>query len=93
MVMKMNKKEFVEELSNQTGYNESQCIAITDVIEKYFIFRKKNREKVIQDLKEIVRLNEDDAENVYDIAIRIINDGIKNKLKHPFASKTEKNDI
>lgn len=93
MVMKMNKRDFIKELSKQTGYDEVQCSVINDIIEKYFIFRKKNREKVIQDLKEIVKLNEDDAENVYDITIRIINDGIKNKLKHPFASKTEKNDI
>ena len=31
-------------------------------------------------------LNEDEAENVYDIIIKIIGTEIKNKLKHPFKS-------
>lgn len=87
MVMKMNKREFIKELSSQTGYDEAKCILIDDVIENYFIFGKKNKEKIIQDLQVKVSLNEDDAENVYDITIKIITGEIKNKLKHPFKSK------
>lgn len=32
--------------------------------------------------------NEDDAENVYDISIKIIIGEIKKKLKHPFKSQS-----
>ena len=87
MVMKMNKSKFINELSKETGYSEDKCLLINNVLENYFIFNKKNREKIIQDLKLKVSLNEDDAENVYDISIKIINKELKNKLKHPFRSK------
>lgn len=84
MVTKMNKKGFIKELSNQTGYDEEKCILINDIIEKHFIFSKNNKEKIIEELKTIVKLDENNSENVYDIAIKIINKEIKNKLKHPF---------
>ena len=87
MVMRMNKCKFISELSKETGYSEEKCLLINNVLEKYFIFSKSNREKIIQDLKSKVSLNEDDAENVYDIGVRIIKKEIKNKIKHPFKSK------
>lgn len=87
MVMKMNKKGFINEISNQTGYDEKRCILINDIIENYFIFRKKNKEKIIKELQIKANLSEDDSENVYDIYIKIITEEIKNKLKHPFKSQ------
>lgn len=89
MVMKMNKSIFIKELSKETGYDEKKCANINEIIEKYFIFSKKNREKIIQDLEKELNLNEDEAENVYDISIKIINKEIKNKLKHPFKSQED----
>lgn len=83
----MNKTEFITELSKQTGYDEEKCILINNIIENYFIFRKKNKEKIIKDLQLKVTLSEDDAENVYDISMKIITGEIKNKLKHPFKSQ------
>lgn len=87
MVMKMNKSKFIKELSKEIGYSEEKCFLINNVLENYFIFNKSNREKIIQDLKSKVSLSEDDAENVYDISMRIIREEIKNKIKHPFRSK------
>lgn len=83
----MNKNAMIKELSKQTGYNQEKCILINNRIENYFIFRKKNKDKIIQDLQVNVNLSEDDAENVYDIVIKIITEEIKNKVKHPFKSK------
>lgn len=83
----MNKNGFIKELSKKTGYDEEKCILINDVIESYFIFGKRNKEKIIQDLQAKASLSEDDSENVYDIAIKIITGEIKNKLKHPFKSQ------
>ena len=80
----MNKSEFIKELMKQTGYDEERCVLINNVIENYFILGKKNKEKIIQDLKIKASLNEDEAQNVYDIIIKIIGTEIKNKLKHPF---------
>lgn len=83
----MNKMGFVKELSKQTGYDEQKCILINNVIENYFIFGKKNKDKIIKDLQVKANLNEDDAENVYDISMKIITGEIKNKIKHPFKSQ------
>lgn len=83
----MNKNSFIKELSKQTGYNEEKCILINDVIENHFIFGRKNKDKIIQDLQVKASLSEDDAENIYDISIKIITGEIKNKLKHPFKNQ------
>lgn len=82
----MNKTGFIKELSKETGYDEEKCILINNIIENYFIFGRKNKDKIIKDLQVKANLNEDDSENVYDIAMKIITGGIKNKLKHPFKS-------
>lgn len=83
----MNKMGFIKELSKQTGYDEQKCILINDIIENYFIFGRKNKDKIIKDLQIKASLNEDDAENVYDISMKIITIEIKDKLKHPFKSQ------
>lgn len=82
----MNKTRFIKELSKETGYDEEKCILINNIIENYFIFGRKNKDKIIKDLQVKASLNEDDSENVYDIAMKIITGEIKNKLKHPFRS-------
>lgn len=83
----MNKMGFIKELSKQTGYDEQKCILINNIIENYFIFGRKNKDKIIKDLQIKTSLNEDDAENVYDIGVKIITMEIKDKLKHPFKSQ------
>lgn len=83
----MNKTGFIKELSKQTGYDEEKCILINDIMENYFIFERKNKDKIIKDLQIKAGLNEDDSENVYDIAMKIITEEIKNKLKHPFKNQ------
>lgn len=83
----MNKTIFIKELSKQTGYDEEKCTLINNIIENYFIFGRKNKEKIVKDLQIKANLNEDDSENVYDISIKIITCEIKNKLKHPFKSQ------
>ncbi len=49
----MNKTRFIKELSKKTGYDKQRCILINDIIENYFIFGRKNKEKIIQDLQTI----------------------------------------
>lgn len=83
----MNKMGFIKELSKQTGYDEQKCILINNIIENYFIFGRKNKDKIIKDLQIKTSLNEDDAENVYDIGVKIITMEIKDKLKHPFKNQ------
>ena len=80
----MNKTNFIKELSKQTKYNEEKCILINNVIENYFIFGRKNKDRIIKDLQIKVNLSEEDSENVYDISMGIIIKEIKYKLRHPF---------
>ena len=84
--MKMNKIKFIKKLQEETNYSEDKCVLINNVLESNSIIGKKNKEKIISDLisKEFT---EDDAENVYDIAVNIIINEIKNKIRHPFKSK------
>ena len=37
MVIAMNKKEFLNELSRQTDLNESEAILVNDILEKNFL--------------------------------------------------------
>lgn len=84
MVMKMNKTDFIKELSNRTGYNEDRCLQINNIIEDTFLIGKKNKEKMINDFKNKLNIAEDEANKIYEIAMNIISSEIKNKLKHPF---------
>lgn len=83
MVMKMNKTDFIKELSNRTGYNEDRCLQINNIIEETFLIGKKNKEKMINDFENKLSINEDEANKIYEIAMNIISSEIKNKLKHP----------
>lgn len=84
MVMRMNKTEFIKELSNKTGYNEEKCLQINNIIEDTFLIGKKNKEKMINDFKNKLNINEEEANKIYETVMNIISSEIKNKLKHPF---------
>ncbi len=84
MVMRMNKTDFIKELSNKTGYNEDMCLQINNIIEDTFLIGKKNKEKMVNDFKNKLNINEEEANKIYETAMNIISSEIKNKLKHPF---------
>ena len=85
--MKMNKSEFIKELSKQTGYDEEKCNLINSIIEDTFIIGKKNKEKMIEKFKSSLDLNENESEKLYETVMSIVGTEIKNKLKHPFRSQ------
>ena len=72
----MNKSEFIKELSKQTKYDEEKCTLINSIIEK-----------MIERFKVQLGIDENDANNLYEIAMSIIGGAIKDKLKHPFKSQ------
>ena len=87
MVMKMNKKGFIEQLVKETGLPEEKCIIINDCIEEYFIVGKNNKEKKINLLMEKLDIDYDKADEIYNIASKLITTNIKEKIKHPFKSQ------
>ncbi len=84
MVMKMNKTEFINELSNQINYPLEKCVLINDVLENNFFISKKNKDKIIMDLIQKLEVDKEEADCIYNTAAKIIVSQIKNKLKHPF---------
>ncbi len=87
MVMKMNKREFINELSVTLSYSDDKCIIINDILENNFFISKKNKDKIIGEFIQKLNVNNEEAIKIYDIAVKIVKDEVKNKLKHPFKSK------
>jgi len=87
MVKNMNKNEFINKLSESLHYSKEKCIIINDILESNFFISKKNRDKIVEKLIEQLKINHNEAIKVYDVAVMIIKNEIKNKLKHPFKSK------
>lgn len=83
----MNKEQFIKELEKETGLDNNQCIIINNIMENHFIIGRKNKEEIIADLEEQLKITKDEAEKIYDSAMTILGDGIKDKLKHPFKSQ------
>lgn len=83
----MNKKEFINELANQLNYPKEKCILINNILEDNFFISKKSKDKIVETFMQILHVNYEEAVKIYDIAVKIIKDEVKNKLKHPFKSK------
>lgn len=89
MAMKMNKTKFISELLKRLSYEEEKCIIINDILENHFFLSKKNKDKIIEALMEQLEIDKDEATIIYETAVKIVNEEIKNKLKHPFGSNQE----
>ena len=83
----MKKKEYIEKLVEETGYDEGKCIIINSILEDHFIVGKKNKEKIQNDFKDKLNINDKEAEELYNKAVKILGNGLKEKIKHPFKSK------
>lgn len=86
MVIIMNKNEFIKELSKVTKYKESDCVIINDILENNFFISKKSKDKIISEIVNQLNVNIDEATNIYNAAKNIINNQIKEKIKHPFGN-------
>ena len=84
MVMKMNKKDFINKLKEQLNYSEEMCIEIDNILESNFIFSNKNKIKVINQLEEKLNIKKDKAEEIYNVSLEIISFELKRKIRHPF---------
>lgn len=76
MVMKMNKKNFIEELMKKTGKSENECIVVNEILENHFIIGHNNKDKIKKDFIEKMQVTEKDADNLYNICAELIVKGI-----------------
>jgi len=85
----MNKRGFIKVLSERLSYKEETCIIIHDILEDNFFISRKSKEKIIYELVNKINVTEEEAEVIYETAKKILNDEIKNKMKHPFGRREE----
>lgn len=86
-MMKMNKAGFINELSKQLSLSVEKCAVINDILEENFFISKKSKPKIVDELMRRIEISSDSAENIYDVSVKIVNDEVKNKIKHPFGNK------
>lgn len=87
MEMKMNKKDFINALKGKIGYSEEKYVIINDILEDNFFLSKSKKNIIIDELKQRLDINHDEALNVYEVSVDIIKGEIKDQLKHPFRGK------
>ena len=80
----MNKEGFIKELSKKINISEEQTKAINEVLENNFLIGKKNKDKIITELKDKLKIDEKKANEIYEKASDIIKDGLIDKIKNPF---------
>lgn len=83
----MNKSQFIEKLAKELSYSVDKCIIINEILESNFFISKNNKDKIIEEFVCKLGIDYKDAINIYETAVKIINDEVKNKLRHPFKSK------
>ena len=83
----MNKTGFINQIMVEANVDIATATIINDCMEENFILGKKNKEKTINSMIEKLNINEETADNYYNIASSIIAKNIKEKLKHPFKSQ------
>lgn len=87
MVKKMNKTYFLEQLKEETNLSEKDVLALSSILDDHFVFGKKNKDKIVSDIKGKLEVSNDKAEEIYNITMSIISSNVKDKLKHPFKSQ------
>lgn len=86
-MMKMNKTGFVNELSKQLSLSVEKCTVINDILEENFFISKKSKPKIVDELMNKLNISNDEAVNIYNVSVKILNSEIKNKLRRPFGIK------
>lgn len=81
---KMNKEKFIEKLQEKLNIDKNTAIMINNIFENYFIIDKKNKDKIVNDLMNELKIDLEKAESIYEKVMDLITSAIKNKIKHPF---------
>lgn len=83
----MNRTSFVNKLSACLSYPEDKCVIINNILEENFFISKKSKGKIVQELMNKLNICEEEALNIYGASVKLVNDEVKNKIKHPFKNK------
>lgn len=83
----MNKENFIKTLKEKLNIDDNKANIINNIFENNNIIGKNNKEKIINDLIGQLNIDNEEANKIYEKAMDIIKDAIKNKIKHPFKSQ------
>ena len=83
----MNKTDFIKKLSKELNFDLEKTNIVNDILENNFIIGKNNKEKMIKQLCDKLKINEKDANKIYDKAMEIVAKEIKNKIKNKFINQ------
>lgn len=83
----MNKEKVLEKLKESTGLSESECSILNNILENHFLIGKNNKEKIITDIIEKLKVSEEKANELYNNSMTIIGNELKEKIKHPFKNQ------
>ena len=86
--MRMNKHEFIEELSKQTNLDINTCTIINSIFEDNFFISKSSKDKIIEELVNTLNIDNEEANEIYTKGKEIFNKEIKNKIFHPFKKRS-----
>ncbi|HHU54703.1 MAG TPA: hypothetical protein GXZ63_02675 [Mollicutes bacterium] len=68
-----NIKEKLKELTNRS---DEEIVIIDETLNNHFVIGKNNKEKIIADFKEKLKITEEEADNLYNQCSEIIIKGI-----------------
>ena len=77
---KINKKRFISELQDNTNLSYDECLIVNDILENNFIFNKKKKDKVINELILKLNISNDRANEIYDVIMQFLLSKIKEKF-------------
>ena len=69
---KINKYEFINTIQNKTILSKEKCLIINDILENNFLLGNKNKQNIINELINKLSINDEKAEEIYNISINII---------------------
>ena len=86
MVNKMNKTQFIKKIKELLNVDENTATIINSILESNNIFGRKNKDKIINEMMDALKIDLEKAESIYEKVMDLITSTIKNKIKHPFKS-------
>ena len=75
--MEMNKEYFEKELKNTLKMDDEKIKIISEILDDNNIIGKKSKEKIIVELKEKLKITEEESNEIYNVAMNIIKKGLK----------------
>ena len=70
-----------EKLKELTKRSDEEIVIIDEILNNHFVVGKNNKEKIIADFKEKLKISDEEADNLYNQCAEVIVKGIFNRDK------------